>query len=101
MRGDGAQIVELRVDGGMVVNDPLMQRLADTVGTPVERPKVTETTALGAAFLAGLQAGLWPSLDALSATWALDRAFKPAEGAASRDRRYAGWQDAVRRVRTS
>ncbi len=101
MRADGAQIDELRVDGGMVVNDPLMQRLADTVGAPVERPKVTETTALGAAFLAGLQAGLWSSLDALSATWALDRAFKPAEGAASRDRRYAGWQDAVRRVRSS
>ena len=101
MRGDGARIDEIRVDGGMVVNDPLMQRLADTVGTPVERPKVTETTALGAAFLAGLQAGLWPSLEALSATWALDRAFRPAEGAASRDRRYAGWQDAVRRVRSS
>jgi glycerol kinase len=101
MRGDGAQIDELRVDGGMVVNDLLMQRLADTVGTPVERPKVTETTALGAAFLAGLHAGLWPSLEALSETWALDRAFRPAEGAASRDRRYAGWQDAVRRVRTS
>ena len=101
MRGDGAQIDDLRVDGGMVVNDLLMQRLADTVGTPVERPKVTETTALGAAFLAGLQAGLWPSLEALSSTWALDRAFRPAEGAASRDRRYAGWQDAVRRVRTS
>ena len=66
MRGDGAQIDELRVDGGMVVNDPLMQRLADTVAVPVERPKVTETTALGAAFLAGLQAGLWPSLEALS-----------------------------------
>src|SRR6266851_2269612 len=100
MRGDGAQIDELRVDGGMVVNDSLMQRLADTVGTPVERPKVTETTALGAAFLAGLQAGLWPSLDALSVSWALDRAFQPAEDAASRDRRYAGWQDAVRRVRS-
>ena len=101
MRADGARIDEVRVDGGMVVNDPLMQRLADTVGTPVERPKVTETTALGAAFLAGLQAGLWPSLDALSATWALDRAFNPSEGAASRDRRYAGWKDAVRRVRSS
>src|SRR6267154_2029401 len=101
MRGDGAQIDELRVDGGMVVNDSLMQRLADTVGTPVERPKVTETTALGAAFLAGLHAGLLPSLDALSKTWALDRAFRPAEDAASRDRRYAGWKDAVRRVRTS
>jgi len=100
MRGDGAQIDELRVDGGMVVNDLLMQRLADTVGAPVERPRVIETTALGAAFLAGLQAGLWPSLDALSATWSLDRAFKPAEGTPSRDRRYAGWQDAVRRVRS-
>lgn len=101
MRGDGARIDELRVDGGMVVNDPLMQRLADTVGAPVERPKVVETTALGAAFLAGLQAGLWPALDALSATWSLDKAFTPAEGAPSRDRRYAGWQDAVRRVRSS
>ena len=101
MRGDGAQIAELRVDGGMVVNDPLMQRLADTVGAPVERPRVTETTALGAAFLAGLQAGLWPSLESLSSTWALDRAFRPAEDAPSRDRRYAGWQEAVRRVRSS
>jgi glycerol kinase len=101
MRGDGARIDELRVDGGMVVNDPLMQRLADTVGAPVERPKVIETTALGAAFLAGLQAGLWPSLEALSATWALDRAFQPSEAAPSRDRRYAGWQEAVRRVRSS
>jgi glycerol kinase len=100
MRGDGAQIDELRVDGGMVVNDPLMQRLADTVAVPVERPVVTETTALGAAFLAGLHASLWPSLDALSQSWALDRAFRPAEDAASRDRRYAGWQDAVRRVRS-
>jgi glycerol kinase len=101
MRSDGAQIDELRVDGGMVVNDPLMQRLADTVGAPVERPRVTETTALGAAFLAGLQAGLWPSLDSLSKTWVLDRAFRPDEDTISRDRRYAGWKDAVRRVRSS
>jgi len=101
MQGDGAQIDELRVDGGMVVNDPLMQRLADTVGAPVERPRVIETTALGAAFLAGLQAGLWPSLEALSATWSLDRAFRPAEPAPSRDRRYAGWKAAVQRVRSS
>ena len=101
MRADGAAIAELRVDGGMVANDPLMQRLADTVGAPVERPQITETTALGAAFLAGLQAGLWPSLESLSKTWALDRAFQPAEDVPSRDRRYAGWQDAVRRVRSS
>lgn len=101
MRGDGAQIDEIRVDGGMVVNDSLMQRLADTVGTPVQRPKVIETTALGAAFLAGLQAGLWPSLDSFSAAWSLDRAFTPSEGAPSRDRRYLGWQNAVKRVRSS
>ena len=101
MRGDGAAIDEIRVDGGMVVNDPLMQRLADTVGTPVQRPKVIETTALGAAFLAGLQAGIWPSLDSLAATWTLDRAFTPSEGAPSRDRRYLGWQNAVKRVRSS
>ena len=101
MRGDGAEFTELRVDGGMVVNDTLMQRLADTVGAPVERPTVTETTALGAAFLAGLEAGLWPSIDALASTWALDRAFQPQEEATARDRRYAGWQDAVRRVRSN
>jgi glycerol kinase len=101
MRGDGAEFTELRVDGGMVVNDTLMQRLADTVGAPVERPTVTETTALGAAFLAGLEAGLWPSIDALASTWALDRAFQPKEEATARDRRYAGWQDAVRRVRSN
>jgi glycerol kinase len=101
MRGDGADFTELRVDGGMVVNDMLMQRLADTVGAPVERPTVTETTALGAAFLAGLAAGLWPSIDALASTWTLDRAFQPVEEATARDRRYAGWQDAVRRVRTT
>jgi len=100
MAGDGAAIAALRVDGGMVVNDPLMQRLADTLGLAVERPRVTETTALGVAFLAGLAAGLWPSLDALSATWALDRAFAPAEPAAARDRRHAAWKAAVTRVRT-
>ncbi len=101
MRGDGADFTELRVDGGMVANDMLMQRLADTVGAPVERPTVTETTALGAAFLAGLAAGLWPSIDALASTWTLDRAFQPVEEATARDRRYAGWQDAVRRVRST
>jgi glycerol kinase len=101
MRGDGAEFTELRVDGGMVVNDTLMQRLADTVGAPVERPTVTETTALGAAFLAGLEAGIWPSTDALASTWTLDRAFQPKEEVTARDRRYAGWQDAVRRVRSN
>ena len=100
MKADGAAIDALRVDGGMVANSPLMQRLADTLGVPVDRPTVTETTALGAALLAGLQAGLFPSLESIAATWQLDHAFTPREAAASRDRRYAGWQDAVKRVRS-
>jgi glycerol kinase len=83
----------------MVANGPLMQRLANTLGLTVERPTVTETTALGAAFLAGLQAGLFPSLESIASRWHLDRAFRPEEDAASRDRRYAGWQAAVKRVR--
>jgi glycerol kinase len=101
MRADGASITALRVDGGMVANTPLMQRLADTVGLTVERPVVTETTALGAALLAGLQAGLFASLDAIAAQWQLDRAFAALEPAASRDRRYAAWQAAVKRVRST
>ncbi|MCW5748506.1 MAG: glycerol kinase GlpK [Alphaproteobacteria bacterium] len=99
MHADGAAIAALRVDGGMVRNSALMQRLADTLGLQVERPAVTETTALGAAFLAGLQAGLFSSLDSIAARWRLDHAFAPREGAESRDRRYTGWQAAVKRVR--
>jgi len=101
MKADGAAISALRVDGGMVANGPLMQRLADTLGLPVERPTVTETTALGAAFLAGLQAGLFPSLDAIAGQWQLDHAFSPHEAAASRDRRYSAWQAALKRVRSA
>jgi glycerol kinase len=100
MKADGATVGSIRVDGGMVVNDALMQRLADTVGVAVERPTVTETTALGAAFLAGFKAGLFPSLGSIGESWALDRAFAPGEDPASRDRRYTGWQTAVRRVRS-
>jgi glycerol kinase len=101
MKADGAEIGSLRVDGGMVANSPLMQRLADTVGMTVERPTVIETTALGAAFLAGLQAGLFPSLDGIAARWQRDRSFAPQAGAADSDRRYAAWQGAVGRVRTT
>jgi glycerol kinase len=100
MKADGAEVGSVRVDGGMVVNDALMQRLADTVGVAVERPTVTETTALGAAFLAGFKAGLFPSLDSIGESWALDRAFAPGEDLASRDRRYTGWRAAVERVRS-
>jgi glycerol kinase len=90
----------LRVDGGMVVNDWVMQRLADLVGVTVDRPQFTETTALGAAYLAGMQAGVFGGLDELAGLWQRDAAFEPALDAAARDIAYAGWQDAVRRVRS-
>jgi glycerol kinase len=84
----------------MVANDWLCQFLADLLGLPVERPVVTETTALGAAYLAGLAVGLYPSLDAIAGTWARARRFEPAMAEPARARLYAGWQDAVRRVRS-
>jgi len=90
----------LRVDGGMAANDWLMQFLADMLGLTVERPAVTETTALGAAFLAGLQVGLYPDRSAIADAWALDRRFTPRLDMAERQRLYAGWLDAVRRVRS-
>jgi glycerol kinase len=98
MRADGADPKSLRVDGGMVANDWLMQRLADILGFPVERPRYIESTSRGAAALAGLAAGLYPSLDAIAAQWALDRAFEPRLAADQRETLYAGWQDAVRRT---
>lgn len=89
----------LRVDGGMVRNDWFCQRLADLTGLPVDRPKITETTALGAAYLAGLSAGLFKDLNDISSRWALDRRFVPAMRKPVRDRLYAGWQRAVMQVR--
>ncbi len=89
----------LKVDGGMVANDWFCQRLADLTGLPVERPKVIETTALGAAYLAGLAAGLFADLDAISGRWQLDRRFDPAMPQAERDSAYDGWQQAISRVR--
>ena len=88
----------LRVDGGMTANDWMMQGLADILGAPVDRPTILETTALGAAWLAGMQAGLCPGPDDSPARWALDRRFEPAMDAARREDRYAGWRDAVRRT---
>jgi glycerol kinase len=89
----------LKVDGGMVANDWFCQRLADLTGLAVERPKVTETTALGAAYLAGLGAGLFKNEKDIAARWALDRRFKPEMRNAERDGLYAGWKQAVSRVR--
>jgi glycerol kinase len=90
----------LRVDGGMTASDVTMQFLADILGAPVDRPMVMETTALGAAYLAGYQAGIYPDPDGFSAAWRLDRRFRPAMDAAIRARKWAGWQAAVARVRT-
>jgi glycerol kinase len=89
----------LKVDGGMVANDWFCQRLADLTGLPVERPKVIETTALGAAYLAGLAAGLFHDTDDIARHWALDRRFEPQLSATARDESYEGWTRAVARIR--
>jgi glycerol kinase len=91
----------LRVDGGMTASEATMQFLADMLGVPVDRPKVMETTALGAAYLAGRTAGLCPDLDGFAAQWRLDRRFTSRLGEAARARKYAGWRDAVRRTLTA
>ena len=88
----------LRVDGGMVASDWTMQFLADMLGAPVDRPVVLETTALGAAYLAGRAAGVCPDPEAFAQAWALQRRFLPHMEAGERASRYAGWQDAVRRT---
>lgn len=88
----------LRVDGGMVVNDVFCQWLADLTGRPIERPEVVETTALGAAYLAGLGADVFGSLDEVAASWRCERRFEPHIGADERDAKYAGWKEAVGRV---
>ena len=97
MRADwqGAKGGVLRVDGGMVASAWAMQFLADIIGAPVDRPVVTETTALGAAYLAGLQVGLCPAPEAFAKSWALERRFEPAMDEAERATRYARWQRAV------
>jgi glycerol kinase len=100
MRGDWeteARAV-LRVDGGMVASDWTMQRLADILDAPVERPVVQETTALGAAWLAGHKAGVLPAQEGFGKQWKLDRGFKPSLADAERERKYAGWKRAVAAV---
>jgi glycerol kinase len=88
----------LRVDGGMVASNWTMQFLADALDAPVDRPKILETTALGAAYLAGLQAGYYPPPEEFSRSWQLDRRFVPRMDAKVRARKYEGWKDAVRRT---
>ncbi|WP_341938195.1 glycerol kinase GlpK [Marinimicrobium sp. C2-29] len=98
MENDGERPVVLRVDGGMAANNWVMQFLADILGASVDRPEITETTALGAAYLAGLKAGVFGSLSELESMWLCDRRFKPEMTKERRDGFYLGWQQAVRRV---
>ena len=102
MRKDwkGARDTVLRVDGGMVGSDWAMQFLADLLDSPVDRPTILETTALGAAWLAGWKAGVWPGMEDFAERWALDRQFNPRMDAAQRKRKLAGWRDAVQRTLT-
>jgi glycerol kinase len=91
----GRELEELRVDGGMTHNDLLVQFQADILGIPVVRPTVVETTALGAAYAAGLATGLWDGLDDLRAHWQQDRRFEPVMPVEEREQRYRTWQKAV------
>jgi glycerol kinase len=100
MAADAAEPIDvLRVDGGAAANDLLLQLQADILGVPVERPTVAETTALGAAYLAGLAIGYWNSLDDIAANWALDRRFDPSMSVDRRAALLYGWHRAVERAR--
>ena len=101
MESDGARPTNIRVDGGMSRNDWVMSFLADILGAEVERPEITETTALGAAFLAGLQSGIFDSIDTLTHHWKSDSIFTPRLTKAERDHAYEGWKSAVARIRCS
>ena len=100
MADDGATLGTLKVDGGMAGNDWLLQFLADLLAQPVERPIVTETTAIGAAYLAGLGAGVYQSVDEIARQWRREATFAPKLENRERDRLYAGWLDAVGRIRS-
>ena len=98
VKDSGVQLALLKVDGGATVNDTLMQLQADVLGVPVVRPVVAETTALGAAYAAGLAVGFWKDLDDLRENWRMDKRWEPRWGADQRDAAYAGWQKAVERT---
>jgi glycerol kinase len=91
----GISIKELRVDGGATANDLLMQFQSDILNTKVLRPKITETTALGAAYLAGLAVGYWKSIEDIQQQWLIDKTFTPSMEEATRNALTAGWQKAV------
>ncbi len=93
----GVKLKQLKVDGGACANNSLMQFQSDILGTTLQRPVVQETTALGAAYLAGIAVGFWKNIGDVAKNWALDRTFKPDMKPAERNQRYAKWQDAVKR----
>ena len=95
----GIQLKQLRVDGGAAVNNLLMQFQADLLGVPVIRPKITETTALGAAYLAGLAVGFWGDLDAISGQWEIERKFEPTMSENKAKLLYSGWLNAVEKAK--
>jgi glycerol kinase len=95
----GIPLTSLRVDGGAARNDLLMRIQADVLGVPVIRPQNVETTAVGAAFLAGLGCGLWPDQASLMDRWAVERVFEPISGEVEREQQYAIWRSAVDRSR--
>src|SRR5436309_9191363 len=98
MADSGVPLAELRVDGGMVANNCLMQFHADILDVPVVRPVVAETTALGAAYLAGLAVGYWSGQEEIARNWTAERRFEPNMSAEERARLYDGWAEAVRRT---
>jgi glycerol kinase len=99
MRADsGVELTALKVDGGMVMNELLMQFQADILGVPVIRPTVSETTSLGAAYAAGLAVGFWREVEDLRANWGMDKRWEPDMDPAVRDREYAQWKKAVTRT---
>lgn len=100
MEKDGADIATLRVDGGMVVNNWVVQFLSDLLQVPVDRPQVVETTALGAAYMAALKAGIYKNLDEIASLWSLENRFGPKLESEKSEHLYDGWLDAVRRVRS-
>ena len=101
MQIDSGQPLEtLRVDGGAATNDLLMQFQADILGVPVERPEIAETTALGAAYLAGLAVNFWQSADEIQSLWRVDKTFEPAMSNDERHQLYGRWKQAVERAKS-
>jgi glycerol kinase len=97
-KDSGVALTSLKVDGGMVYNELLMQFQSDILGVPVIRPKVSETTALGAAYAAGLATGFWNNLDDLRTNWQVDKTWHPHMKAEQRQNLYQGWLKAIERT---